>query len=220
MKKCKYFIAISIILLLILSGCSSREYTDKFIEFVKNDTSISKNEDGVIELPSGHQIEAGVFYATLVKENNTYNPKVVSTIFSSMGYKWYCDLDAIEKDMKYLGELVIKYAEKKGWENNYHLYITVNLSYVFSEIVYDYETDTMYVPNRYEDYVTLYDKFQTFDISSISKTDSGVEYLLDRRIGRMVHNKFEYDTSWMKSYHVFISDGDFNTYGYEDSYIY
>ena len=218
MKNYRCSIVFIMICMITLGGCSLRSDTDKFKEFIKSDITIGEFPHEVIELPSGHKLNAPMFF--LDKEKNGYNPKVVLNVLSAPSDEWFLNLDGIKEDMKHLGEIVIEYAEKENWDNSYHLYTKIWLRNPLSELVYDYETDTLHVPNRYEDYMALYNTFETFDVQEIAKTDKGVEYLLSRWVGGMKHNKYEYDMDWLKSYKVNISDGEFKSYGYEDSYSY
>ena len=218
MRKQKYFIIFIIILLIVLCGCSFKNNEDKFKDFIKNDIVTVEGQNEVIKLPSGHNIDTKLFCLGFDKEKTTYKPRVVLTIFSSMENEWYLNLDNVKKDMRYLGEIVIQYAENEGWDNDYYVYITSDLPSTLGHLVYDYETDSLHVPNRYDDYLNLYKKFKTFNITDISERENGVDYLVDRRIGRIVHNQFEYSIDWLKSYRVYISDGVFKEYGISDSY--
>lgn len=216
MKTKRVWLIFLITTIILLAGCGETNHSDKFNNFFTKDIMTSEGDGKVLILPSGYKVETPLFF--LDKEKKDYNPKIVLNAVILTNDEWLLNVDNIKKDMRYLGEIVIKYAEKEGWENDYYLYVKKSLNESLGDLVYDYETDTLYIPNRYDDYLGLYNYYKTFSVDKISETSGGVDFLVEKRIGRIVHNKFERNFDWLKSYSVHISDGVFKEYSKSDSY--
>ena len=110
---------------------------------------------------------------------------------------------------------MISYAKDNNWNNNYYLYVTFEGDYV--TFVYDYEMDTLWIPNNIDTYKRMYEKFDTLAISDIAKTEKGKEFLVDNNLATIKHNEVEISYSH-PCYHVFISNGVFSSYGEDGSH--
>lgn len=205
-----------LILLCFLISSATTACGDKKTEREKF-TSFLGEEGTVIRSKSG--IDMCVI--SLDKENSS-NPKVVIQIspnenLYTLTYNWMC-LTATEQkeDLKDFGDKVVSYAKEENWDNDYYLYVTFRCSDI--SIVYDYEMDTLWIPNNIDTYKEMYEKFNTLAKSSLTETEEGKKFLVENNLATIKHNEVELFHSDM-CYTVYISDGKFSSYGKDGSHI-
>lgn len=199
-----------------LSGCSSKNSNmrDDFVEyhsdiFDKNVfTTVSNTKMAVMSLE---------------KENTNSKPHIVlwitigaSNNLDEATNKWLqLSYDERKAELKHCGDMVVDYAKKQNWKNDYYLYVSVVNIYGGCDIVYDYELDTLYVPNCEDVFLQMYDKFGTFSEYNLADTETGKAFLIDNGLARLKHNEIEYTNLY--GYTVFISNGEFKSFGDDDS---
>lgn len=220
MKFYKKFTIIFVMSLAIFqfSSCSSNDnLKESFVNYYKE-----KINDYIFTTSLGTQIVIGGFY----KENNTSNPKVVFNVYiggnpqsNEQVYKWL-ELSPNERkeDLKECGDMVTKYAQDNNWSNDYYLYVNASNIYNACSIVYDYEQDKIFIPNCEDTFLEMYQKFGTFYKKELEETQEGINFLIENDLAYMKHNKIEYRN--ILSYNVFINDGEFKSYGEDNSSVY
>lgn len=62
----------------------------------------------------------------------------------------------------------------------------------------------------------MYQEFGTFSKENLSKTQVGKDFLIENGLATLKHNEIEYKS--MFSYTVFIDNGEFKSYGEDDSF--
>lgn len=127
-------------------------------------------------------------------------------------YNYICQSTSqIKSDLKGLGDMVVEYAKEKKWDNNYYLYVVLSLYEYHNDFVYNYETDTLYVPKKLSVVKEMYKNFSTFYQPDIAKMDGGTEWLVSKELGTIKHGEYEGDYDALESYSVWISQGKFVT---------
>lgn len=199
------------LLVTTLTACGEkRTEREKFLSF------LGQEKNSVIS-----KSEIDMCIISLDKEYSS-NPKVVIQISPNENgyektYDWLCLPAAEQKeDMKDFGDKVIAYAKEENWDNNYYLYITFICSDIC--IVYDYEMSELWVPNNIDTYKEMYEKFDTLAITSLTQTEEGKNFLVDNNLATIKHNEVELSHS-NKCYTVYISNGEFASYGKDGSHI-
>lgn len=123
-------------------------------------------------------------------------------------YNYICQSTSqIKSDLKSLGDMVIEYAKAKKWNNNYYLYVVLSLP--DNEFVYNYETETLYIPNKLNIVKEMYEKFSAFYQPDIAKMNGGTEWLVSKGLGTIKHGVYEQDYDALDSYKVWLSNGKF-----------
>ena len=194
-----------------ITACGEKKTErEKFTSFLGEEETVIRSKSGI-----------DMCVVSLDKENSS-NPKVVIQIspnesLYTQTYNWMC-LSATEQkeDLKDVGDKVVSYAKEENWGNDYYLYVTFICSNI--SIVYDYETDTLWIPNNIDIYKQMYEKFNTLATSNIAKTEEGKKFLVDNNLATIKHNEIEFTHSDI-CYNVYISDGEFNSYGKDGSHI-
>jgi hypothetical protein len=145
---------------------------------------------------------------------------IVGITDDNLKYDWMQKSPEERKtDLKSVAELVIKYANYKGWNNSYNLYIVVDETDSTGGIdtVYDYETNTIWIPNKEKIYANMYEKYSTFSLSEISETQEGKDFLIENDLAYLKHNELEYINT-TNSFTVYINaDGEFKQVNENDS---
>lgn len=214
----KKLFLILILFSILLSGCSDVNKSTKelFIEF--HESNIEFNDSKFVS-PNGFDF----LLLSLEKENTKTNPYVVMSLLiigndSEINEWMQLDLHQKKAELEYCGDLVVEYASNSGWSNNYYLFVNIddpccNLTYVF-----DYEENRIWIPNQETPFIIMYEKFNTFDKDVIEESDGGVDFLIRYDIGYLKHNKVEYNHNG--GYTVYIHDGEFGSYGKDESTAY
>ena len=171
---------------------------EKFTSFLGEEGTVIRSKSGI-----------DMCVVSLDKENSS-TPKVVIQIspnesLYTQTYNWMC-LSATEQkeDLKDFGDKVISYAKEENWDNDYYLYVSFICSDI--SIVYDYEMDTLWIPNNIDAYKEMYEKFSTLAKSKLTETEEGQNFLVE-----MSHSDM--------CYTVYISNGEFSSYGKDGSHI-
>lgn len=212
----RVFVLLLICLLpIFLFSCSSQEDSLK-LDFIKYCTSKSDNHTFTTSANTKMVI------IDLNKESKPSNPKCVLTIaignsnINKETYDWLqLSIDERKAELKECGDKVIEYAKENNWSNDYYLYVQVCQVYDGCNIVYDYETGDIWIPNCENTFLSMYKKFKTFYKKDIAKTQSGIDFLLSNELASIKHGKVKYITQL--SYTVSVSDGKFNSFGKEHS---
>ena len=210
MKIYKKLIIIFITLLLFVTfpSCSTdNDLKEDFIDYYK--TQLNSNANFII--------------GNLEKESDSNNPKVILTLFldddtetNEQTYEWLqVSPNERKKDLKEYGDIVIKYANENNWSNNYYLYINVSNIYDGCSILYDYENDEIWIPNCENIFLEMYQKFGTFYKKELENTQEGINFLVENNLAYVKHDKVEYNNNM--SYTAFIQNGEFKTYGENNS---
>ena len=183
---------------------------EKFTSFLGEEGTVIRSKSGI-----------DMCVVSLDKENSS-TPKVVIQIspnesLYTQTYNWMC-LSATEQkeDLKDFGDKVISYAKEENWDNDYYLYVSFICSDI--SIVYDYEMDTLWIPNNIDAYKEMYEKFNTLAKSKLTETEEGQNFLVENNFATIKHNEVEMSHSDM-CYTVYISNGDFSSYGKDGSHI-
>lgn len=166
-----------------------------------------------------------MYVVNLEKEEKDNNANVVLDLIvgitdDNLKYDWMQKSPEERKtDLKSVAELVIKYANHKGWNNSYNLYIVVDETDSTGGIdtVYDYETNTIWIPNKEKIYANMYEKYSTFSLSEISEMQDGEDFLIENDLAYLKHNELEYIYT-TNSFTVYINaDGEFKRINENDS---
>lgn len=126
--------------------------------------------------------------------------------------------DERKTELRQCANLVIDFAKSEGWKNDYYLYVEITNIYDSCSIVYDYERDSIYIPNCEEVFIDMYKDFGTFSKKDLSETPTGKNFLIEKGLATIKHNEIEYNNIF--SYTVFITNGEFRSYGNDDSAVY
>lgn len=196
------------LLVFFLSSRSSDEnlrvnFADYYQEQIKNYTFTTTSNTELI-------------IVGLYKEDSTENPKVILNIgigeSHEKTYQWL-QLSPEERkvDLRECADLVINYAKDNNWSNDYYLYIQAVEVYDGCNIVYDYENDTIWIPNCENKFIEMYEKFGTFYKKELKESQNGIDFLVENELAYIKHNQVEYRNIF--SYTVYISDGEFKSYG-------
>lgn len=204
-----------ILIIIMLCGCSQKNdnMRDSFSKYYKEMTHQEKEM-----LYSPNQFTFKVF--SLYKENSSDNPHVILSITllgdESETYRWLqLSPDDKKKELKYCGDIVTGYAKDNNWYNNYYLFVALTEAECNFDYVYDYEEDVIWIPNSEHIFISMYNQFETVDLSHIEELPGGKDFIIDHNLGSWKHNEIEYEI--VKSYKVFIHDGEFGSYNSESS---
>lgn len=216
MKLYKKLILIFLISLscIFLCSCSSKDdLKDNFISYYNEQLNnhvftTSLNTEMII--------------VDIKKENISQNPKVVLTLglgnsdIAEKTYQWLqLSPDKRKADLKESGDMVVKYAQDNNWSTDYYLYVDVCQVYDGCSIVYDYEQDKIWIPNCENSFLEMYQKFGTFYKKELEENEEGVKFLVENNLAYIKHKEVEYSNNM--SYTVFIQDGEFKSYGEDES---
>lgn len=214
MKKYMLFLLLAITILFLCS-CSSKDKN------IKEDF-INYNKEQLDNYTFTTSINTEIVIVNLEKENTSHNTKVVLTLaignsdIAKTTYQWLqLSVDERKADLKECGDMVARYAKDNNWSNNYYLYVNVCQVYDGCNIVYDYETNDIWIPNCEGTFLKMYEKFDTFYKKELEKKQEGIDFLIENDLAYIKHNQVEYNNS--SSYNVYISDGEFKSYGQDDS---
>lgn len=182
----------------------------------------------ILEETNKYTADSGTaFYIfNLDKEDSSSNPRVVMELLLSGStdatdrakatYQW-CkkSVDERKNDLRELGDLLITFAKDQNWKNDYYLYISV-LTETDLHVVYDYETQTLWIPTWEDTFQQMYEKFGAMSIETVTETEEGKEFVLDAGLAIIKHNELE--KKQIFSYTVYIKNsGEFSSYGEDDS---
>lgn len=153
----------------------------------------------------------------MAKEENAHEPKVVYSLWigntepAEKIYNW-CQMSVEERkaDLRECGEMVIDYTKDKGWDNDYYLYININSIYNGQNLVYDYESDSLYIPTTESIFMEMYEKFGTMSCRKLEEIDGGIDFLLNNNLAQMKHNEIEYKTLHLSGVQIY--DGKFSNF--------
>lgn len=216
MKLSKKTILILIVSLLVITlySCSSEtDLKECFIDYYKNKLNnktftTSTNKEMII--------------INLEKESSS-NPKVILTVCiggessaNNATYDWLqLSPEERKSELKECGDMLIQYAKDNNWSNDYYLYVNLCQVYDGCNIVYDYEQDDIWIPNRESIFIEMYEKFNTFYKRDLEETQGGIDFLISKDLAYIKHDQVEYNHT--SSYGIHISDGKFKSYNEEDS---
>lgn len=200
----------------LLSGCSAQKDIDNkadFLDFYSD----------VFDKYIFHTSENTEMYVvSLKKETAVNNPRVVLSLVvgisdDELTYQWLQKSpDERKPILRECAEFVIEYARNKGWKNDYYLYIVVDEAGNTDsgiDIVYDYENDVIWVPDAEENYIGMFERFNTFSMSEIAETQEGKDFLVENDFAAIKHNEIEYNRG-TNSFTVYINqNGEFHTSG-------
>ena len=190
-------------------SCSGPDHREQFTDYLEETLG-----PDAVELPSGLRIPAVTL--NLGVEKAKYAPRVVLNHFSFLGYEYVLDPDVVEGDMRYLGDLVVGYAEHCGWDNNYHLYISLVNGADWS-VTYDYEIQKLYLPDRYDLFKEMVTRFESTDFEEIASSEKGREFLSSCGLAELKHGKFEPTWEWTLCFAatktVHLVRGEFTSHG-------
>lgn len=220
----------SLFLLCACESSSGYKEKDPFVLYLL-DKGYIVFEDGdysPIELPSGFSVNVDTYYTvdnTVAKDKSGNH--VVLTAYcknSSAAYSWVttCSIDDRKKDLAALGDYAIEYAKAMNWDNKYDLYINLASVTGSCDIVYNYETNTIFI-SKYEDlWIDAYQKFGTWELYDLKTMPNAQDWLIQNNFGQMKHGEFEMfsSTSYYEkdeSYNVRIYDGEFKEYARDHS---
>lgn len=208
--------------MLFLCSCSKKtpdeKLTDSFLEYSLGKTDGKFNR--VFTTSNGTEM----VISALTKEDTHY-PKVLlsveigNTDFKNQIYQWITSPVSMRMDdYRECAEMVIKYAKNENWNNNYYLYVKTSNIYGSCDIVYDYEKDIIYIPNKENIHKEMYEKFGTYNVKDVAELDGGADFIIDNNLGHWKHNELE--TTYSTSYTVYMHDGEFSEYGKDESTAY
>lgn len=156
---------------------------------------------------------------SIKKEQNSYYPMVVMKLMiDGMDENFYQNkYDFIKKSndekldiLRKAGDLLVEFAQSQEWDNNYYLYVDL-YRVPENDYVYDYKDNVLYVPNDEELYVTMYEKFQTFDKDELTKSQEGIDFLISNKMAAYKHNELEIDYP-LTGFNVYIdANGKFHS---------
>lgn len=138
---------------------------------------------------------------TLEKESTEFEPNVVYSLFigntepDQKVYNW-CTMSIEERkaDLKECGDMIIEFAKNEKWDNDYYLYININQIYNGQDIVYNYETDSLYVPTTESIFMTMYEQFGTLYAKDLEKINGGIDFLINNNLASIKHDEIQHKT--------------------------
>lgn len=211
----KAILILSVVLSVItLCSCSSKtDLKENFVDYHKNKLDnktfiTSTNKEMLI--------------IDLEKENSS-NPKVILTVcvggessVNDVTYDWLqLSPEERKSELKECGDMLIQYAKDNNWSNDYYLYVNLCQIYDGCHIVYDYEQDSIWIPNCENTFIKMYEKFNTFYKKDLEKSQEGIDFLVNEDLAYIKHDQVEYNHT--SSYSIYISDGKFENYNENDS---
>ena len=216
MNLSKKAILILLIVLSVITLCSCSSDTDlkdNIINYYKNELNnktftTSTNKEMII--------------IDLEKENSS-NPKVIFTVciggessINDVTYDWL-QLSPKERksELRECGDMLVQYAKDNNWSNNYYIYVRLCQVYDGCDVIYDYEQDSIWIPNCEDTFVEMYEKFNTFYKKNLEESQDGIDFLISKDLAYIKHDQVEYNHT--SSYSVYISDGKFESFNEEDS---
>lgn len=208
------FILLILLSVIILCSCSSEtDLKESFIDYYKNKLNnktftTSTNKEMII--------------IDLARENSS-NPKVILTVcvggessVNDVTYDWLqLSPEERKSELKECGDMVIQYAKDNNWSNDYYLYVNLCQVYDGCNIVYDYEQNSIWIPNCENTFIEMYKKFNTFYKKNLEESQEGIDFLIEKDLVYIKHDQVEYNHT--SSYNIYISDGKFESYNEEDS---
>lgn len=207
-------IALFCVGLYCLSGCGKRDRNDfreNFNEFLGKEYPQDASHD--INQHNNFIFDSGInlYFLDLEKSNDNQTYIILTVLFEDENslYKWINnETDERKLTLKECGDIIIKYAKENNWNNDYYLFIKMQDTYdVGCNIVYDYETNDIWIPNVEYIYRTMFEKFNTFDRDIIYKTEEGRDFLIENKLCKEKHGELE--NNYPYSYDVYINDGKF-----------
>ena len=216
MNLSKKAILILLIVLSVITLCSCSSDTDlkdNFINYYKNELNnktftTSTNKEMII--------------IDLEKENSS-NPKVIFTVciggessINDITYDWLqLSPEERKSELRECGDMLVQYAKDNNWSNNYYIYVRLCQVYDGRDVIYDYEQDSIWIPNCEDTFVEMYEKFNTFYKKNLEESQDGIDFLISKDLAYIKHDQVEYNHP--SSYSVYISDGKFESFNEEDS---
>lgn len=216
MNLSKKAILILLIVLSVITLCSCSSDTDlkdNFINYYKNELNnktftTSTNKEMII--------------IDLEKENSS-NPKVIFTVciggessINDVTYDWLqLSPEERKSELRECGDMLVQYAKDNNWSNNYYIYVRLCQVYDGCDVIYDYEQDSIWIPNCEDTFVEMYEKFNTFYKKNLEESQDGIDFLISKDLAYIKHDQVEYNHT--SSYSVYISDGKFESFNEEDS---
>lgn len=216
MNLSKKAILILLIVLSVITLCSCSSDTDlkdNFINYYKNELNnktftTSTNKEIII--------------IDLEKENSS-NPKVIFTVciggessINDVTYDWLqLSPEERKSELRECGDMLVQYAKDNNWSNNYYIYVRLCQVYDGCDVIYDYEQDSIWIPNCEDTFVEMYEKFNTFYKKNLEESQDGIDFLISKDLAYIKHDQVEYNHT--SSYSVYISDGKFESFNEEDS---
>lgn len=214
--------------LVLMSSCGSNSNDiynkDPFLAYMRDEGYIDK-KDGkfTVVMPSGNEIDYDIM-RPLAKDKKSEHVVLSMGFYAGRGHSWVteCSNSDKKKDLAFLGDCVIGYAKANGWSNDYDLYIDAEAPYSNCDYVYNYETDSLYVPESEEIWIDAYEKCGSWLRGELEDTPEGQEWLIDHGLGEIKHGEFESkdNYSMTSSYNVRVYDGEFYEHGENHSICY
>lgn len=207
---------------LFLCSCSQssseEKLTDSFLEYTLGKTDGKCNR--VFTTSNGTEM-----VVTQLQKEDASSPKVIlsvdigNTDIKEKLYQWItAPISMRMDDYRECAEMVIDYAKNEKWNNNYYLYVNTRSIYGSCDVIYDYEKDIIYIPNKENIHKEMYEKFGTYNVKDVAELDGGADFIIDNNLGHWKHNELE--TTYSTSYTVYIHDGEFSEYGKDESTAY
>lgn len=215
MKK-KFLIILSAVLFsfsLVSCGKEQSEPVDDFLEYHFD------SNNRVFTTSRGTEMVINY----MEKEEDAYEPRVVFSLWvgntepDRKMYDW-CQLSIEERkaDLRECGDMVIEYAKDKGWNNNYYLYVAVETISSIDSIVYDYEDESLHIPNDEQIYCAMYEQFGTMSKKDLEEMEGGIDFLVANDMAYIKHGEVEYEVDISGGVSVY--DGEFSVSLDEDDY--
>lgn len=216
MKRFCIAIFATLMIWLIFSGCSAnsdKKLTDEFNGYLKKYYTFTEEYtypflysseklrfgEAILEV---EDVDYGTYHIVATMGNMLTNPR---------DQIWSISANELKQEMKKFAETFISFAKEKDMDNDYYLYIKIYYNHL-SCFVYDYEKDILYIPEKHDQYREMYSLFGTTSDSEISKTQEGVNWLVQNGFGEIKHNEYE-SIRDMSAPNVFIDEeGNFNSY--------
>jgi hypothetical protein len=194
--------------LLSAASCSKPDPRAQFCDYVAG--SIGDH----VELPSGARIPS--YMLNLHVETAASAPRVVLNSYTKLDDSYVLHPEAAESDMRRLGDLVGEFAAHSGWSEEYHLYIELVNGLDWS-LTYDYETQMLYLPLRYDLLQGMAALFGSADFEEIASTEQGRQFLNQRGLAEFKDGEFKRRSSWTLGFGaaktVSVVNGEFKSYG-------
>ena len=162
---------------------------------------------------------AGTEYVidTLEKEATEFEPNVVYSLYigntapDQKVYNW-CTMPIEERkaDLKECGDMVVEFAKSEEWDNDYCLYININQIYNGQDLVYNYETDSLYVPTTESIFMEMYEQFGTMHTKDLEEIDGGIDFLVNNNLAYLKHDEIEYKTPSPSGVRIY--EGEFDSF--------
>lgn len=198
----------------MLTGCgdSNEKLSKEFVEHLKGYYDVvDDNTKRDITFKSNKLEFFGCRLEVEEKEYGKYHiVAVMGNYMNPRDQVWKLSLEELRNELHFFAEAFIDFAKSKNMDNEYYLYVRTFDS-LQTGFVYDYEKDLLYLPEKYDLYCEMFEKFGTAYEYEVCKTEDGVQWLVDNDFGEVKHHEYESKREHPKPVVYIDEDGNFGS---------